>query len=347
MGKGCVVFDRYRAKRARNKAHRMLRHSWQDMNKRNIKDAIRDYNKILHSYLEFCSNPKSALAEKYGLYAEIRELYVSLVDLSKKRLMIPPELSRKKEGEGKIQKEEGMRNREGMRKKESAAVMPAAEAASTAGKPAKKLGKGAKKPKSGSKKKKTAKKLAPQAIPKKKLLPEKTRKEISEEKKKETKETKEKEEKKEKKEEAGAAEKGEKKPSPAKQRQKYATVFDEFYAGIDPEKGTFLFAMAKKFGISNDKAEHWAKILENNNMITIDNPVFGGPLLRIRKEGGKEENSDNGDNGNNGKVKGARKKRNALEEIWQGRSSPGASLRSLFRSFPRASFRSSLFSRFQ
>ena len=36
--------------------------------------------------------------------------------------------------------------------------------------------------------------------------------------------------------------------------------------------------------LPTEKVERWAKILEDNGLIIIENPVFGGPLLKIVQE---------------------------------------------------------------
>lgn len=56
---------------------------------------------------------------------------------------------------------------------------------------------------------------------------------------------------------------------------KYQTDLDKLYEMVEKKGKVKLQDVAKKFKISLEKAEEWAKILENHEMITLNYPAFG------------------------------------------------------------------------
>lgn len=66
----------------------------------------------------------------------------------------------------------------------------------------------------------------------------------------------------------------ENKPAVAKST-KYQTDLDKLYELVERKGKVKLQEAAKKFKISMEKAEEWAKILENHDMIKLNYPAFG------------------------------------------------------------------------
>jgi len=73
--------------------------------------------------------------------------------------------------------------------------------------------------------------------------------------------------------------------------KEYKTEIDELYELIQTKKKIRYIEAMKKFSIDKKKIEHWAKILEENNLIDIHYPAFGEPelMLKKEKEGEKEK----------------------------------------------------------
>ncbi len=59
------------------------------------------------------------------------------------------------------------------------------------------------------------------------------------------------------------------------------TEIDLFYEFIKENKSVLVTTIAHEFGITVDKVEEWAKILETHNLIIIYYPAFGSPSLKI------------------------------------------------------------------
>lgn len=60
---------------------------------------------------------------------------------------------------------------------------------------------------------------------------------------------------------------------------RYNTPLDELYSLVQAKTSLPLAEVAKKFRISEELAEEWAKILESHHLLVIHYPSFGGPLL--------------------------------------------------------------------
>lgn len=62
------------------------------------------------------------------------------------------------------------------------------------------------------------------------------------------------------------------------------TEIDLFYEYIKEKKSVLVTTIAHEFGITVDKVEEWAKILEAHNLIMIYYPAFGSPSLKIMEK---------------------------------------------------------------
>ncbi len=66
----------------------------------------------------------------------------------------------------------------------------------------------------------------------------------------------------------------------------YTTALDNLLFFVDKNKSVSLKDIANKFNITEEKAEEWVRILQENNLVEVHYPLFGGP--RVMKFGFKE-----------------------------------------------------------
>jgi hypothetical protein len=50
-----------------------------------------------------------------------------------------------------------------------------------------------------------------------------------------------------------------------------------------------ISVIAKAFGISKDQALEWGKILENQNLASVEYPAFSEPEIKAKNKNGKKE----------------------------------------------------------
>lgn len=66
--------------------------------------------------------------------------------------------------------------------------------------------------------------------------------------------------------------------------EKVNTDLDTLYSMILKNKKMKLEQISKTFKIDNERALEWIKILENNNLVTIEYPAFNSPLVLIKEK---------------------------------------------------------------
>jgi hypothetical protein len=69
-----------------------------------------------------------------------------------------------------------------------------------------------------------------------------------------------------------------------KQKLECITTIDSFYNFIKQKKKIPLKKITKEFKIDKKIAEEWANILKEHNLIDIDYPLFGGPILKWKEK---------------------------------------------------------------
>jgi len=67
------------------------------------------------------------------------------------------------------------------------------------------------------------------------------------------------------------------------QAKKVETEFDQFIKLVKEKKEVGLAEIEKKFNLTREKAEEWARLLESHGLVEIRYPAFGEPKL-IYKE---------------------------------------------------------------
>ncbi|RME54836.1 hypothetical protein D6777_02470, partial [Candidatus Woesearchaeota archaeon] len=67
--------------------------------------------------------------------------------------------------------------------------------------------------------------------------------------------------------------------------KKIETDFDKLYNMIQEKGEVTLKDVQKEFNISAEKAEEWARLLENYNLIEIVVPAFGDVKLKVKQDG--------------------------------------------------------------
>lgn len=77
-----------------------------------------------------------------------------------------------------------------------------------------------------------------------------------------------------------------KKPEPKSETKakKVETEFDIFINMIKEKKEVGLNEVEKKFNLTKEKAEEWAKLLESHGLIEIRYPAFGEPKLIYKEQ---------------------------------------------------------------
>ena len=70
---------------------------------------------------------------------------------------------------------------------------------------------------------------------------------------------------------------------------KSETEIDVLYRLLQEKKSLSVATIAKTFGITKEKAIEWAKILEDNDLATVEYPAFNDPQVEIK---GLDEEKD-------------------------------------------------------
>ena len=78
-------------------------------------------------------------------------------------------------------------------------------------------------------------------------------------------------------------------PPAVAKSESYTTEIDELYNYIQTVGKITLTEVGRRFNLTKDLAEDWAKILEGHELITIEYPIFSSPILTKYKPPEEEE----------------------------------------------------------
>lgn len=73
------------------------------------------------------------------------------------------------------------------------------------------------------------------------------------------------------------------------------TSLDLLYQLIEEKQQIKMDEIINIFSITKEQAKEWANILENQNLVIIEYPLFGSPILKKPKMAKKEDNKEEGD----------------------------------------------------
>ena len=60
------------------------------------------------------------------------------------------------------------------------------------------------------------------------------------------------------------------------------TPLDTLYNSLE-RKGLKINKIMKTFNLTKEEALGWCEILENKNLVKLDYPIFGEPILRLKR----------------------------------------------------------------
>jgi len=67
-------------------------------------------------------------------------------------------------------------------------------------------------------------------------------------------------------------------------KSKVKTDLDTLYLLLKNKKKLNIDSISKTFGVTNEKALEWAKILENSDLVKVEYPAFSSPEVKINEK---------------------------------------------------------------